>query len=417
MAADPLVMRIADRVRATLPATVSRSVSRTFREVAAYPASPDDGLAQDLTAHTQTVFDAVLNSLAEGRRATRDDFPITASQARRRLRQGVALPDFLTGFRIGQETLWEAIVAASEPEPETRDAALHIAIQVMNVIEVGSSVGAEAYLEAQQLDLAEWDRLRRDLMEDLLAGRELAPGPKAELAEVTDLEPGSRVMVVAAVPTTPLRTDQSLREALSTVRSMLGIGRRGIAVTRQDHIVGVTPVASDGADVVAGLTKAQRSLVRHGVHLAVGVSTVHEGLAGIPAGHLEAEAALASLAGAPGVQALSRLTPLDYLVLIDDPTAIRLVPDAVRSFVEEDLAGGGSQIETVRAYADSDLNAKAAAERLHVHVNTAYHRLERIAERTGYDLRSFGDLQELLVAIRLLTTPRPGPGRRPSRRS
>ena len=407
MAADPLVARIADRVRSSLPTTVHRSVSRTFREVAAYPASPDDGLASDLTAHTQTVFDAVLNSLVEGRRATRDDFPITASQARRRLRQGVALPDFLTGFRIGQETLWEAIVEAAEPEPETRDAALHIAIQVMNVIEVGSSVGAAAYLEAQQLEMAEGDRLRRDLMEDLLAGRELAPGPKADLAEVTDLEPGSRVMVVAAVPATALRSDQSLREALSTVRTMLGSGRRGIAVMRQDHIVGVAPVASDGADVVAGLTKAQRSLTRHGVHLSVGVSTVHDGLEAIPTAYLEAETARTSLAGAAGVRALTALSPLDYLVLVADPTAHRLVRDAVRAFVEEDLAGGGSQIETLRAYADSDLNAKVAAERLHVHVNTAYYRLDRIAERTGCDLRKLGDLQELLVAVRLLTAGRP----------
>ena len=407
MPADPLVARLVDRVRTAIPATVERSVARTFREVPAYPGSADDNLASDLTAHTQTVFDAVLTSLAEGRRATRDDFPITASQARRRLRQGVALPDFLTGFRIGQETLWEAIVEAAEPQAEMRDAALHIAIQVMNVIEVGSSVGAEAYLAAQQLELAEWDRLRRDLMEDLLAGKQLAPGPSAELAEVTDLRPDSRVMVVAAVPASALRTDQSLREALSSVRSMLGTGSRGIAVTRQDHIVGVAPVLTDGHDLVAGLERAQRTLARHGIHLGVGVSTVHDGLAGIPAAHLEAESARVSLAGAAGVRALSQLSPLDYLVMLDDATARRLIREQVRTFVEDDLASGGTLVETLRAYADSNLNAKVAAEGLHVHVNTAYYRLERIAERTGYDLRSFGDLQELLVAVRLLTAGRP----------
>src|SRR3954452_3861204 len=110
MVANPLITRIIERVRSTLPATVQRSVNRTWREVAAYSGSTDKSLASDLTAHTETVFEAALNSLAEDRPATAEDFPITASQARRRLRQAVTLPDFLTGFRIGQETLWEAIV-------------------------------------------------------------------------------------------------------------------------------------------------------------------------------------------------------------------------------------------------------------------------------------------------------------------
>ena len=38
-------------------------------------------------------------------------------------------------------------------------------------------------------------------------------------------------MVVAAVAASALCSDQSLREALSSVRSMLGTGWRGLAVT------------------------------------------------------------------------------------------------------------------------------------------------------------------------------------------
>ena len=402
MAVDPLVARIVGRVREVLPSTVRRSVSRTWREVPAYPASPDPSLAPDLAAHTETVFDAVLTSVLEGRRATREDFPITSSQARRRLRQGVQLPDFLTGFRIGQETLWEEIVEASQPEQESRDAALHLAIHVMNVIEVGSSVGAEAYLEAQQLDLAEGDRVRRDLMEDLLAGRELAPGPRADLAQVTDLTPTSRVLVATAAPTTSLSGHQSLRDVVTTLRSVLGTRQRGIAVVRQDQVVGVTPVGTDGSRTLASLEEAHRSLARRGIHLGVGVSTVHEGLAAVPDAYDEAVLARESLRGTAGVQSIQALSPLDYLVALDDPIARRLVQPALRTFIEDDLAAGGTQIETLRAYAACDLNAKVAADQLHVHVNTAYYRLDQIAERTGYNVRSFADLQQLLVAIRLL---------------
>jgi sugar diacid utilization regulator len=48
------------------------------------------------------------------------------------------------------------------------------------------------------------------------------------------------------------------------------------------------------------------------------------------------------------------------------------------------------------------MNAKAAAERLLIHVNTAHHRLGRIAEKTGYDLRRLADVIDLLIAVRLV---------------
>ena len=90
------------------------------------------------------------------------------------------------------------------------------------------------------------------------------------------------------------------------------------------------------------------------------------------------------------------------MTLRGDATALRLLAPAVRRFVEEDAAGGGALIGTLRAYAAANLNAKVAAERLFVHVNTAHHRLSRIEEKTGCDLRDLADVQELLIAIKLL---------------
>ena len=58
-------------------------------------------------------------------------------------------------------------------------------------------------------------------------------------------------------------------------------------------------------------------------------------------------------------------------------------------------------ITPLRAYVACDLNARRAAEQLHIHVNTAHYRLGRIAERTGCDLRHVSDLIELLIAARL----------------
>ena len=96
--------------------------------------------------------------------------------------------------------------------------------------------------------------------------------------------------------------------------------------------------------------------------------------------------------------------------LRDDETARRLIRPEVRRFVAEDVAAGGALIATLAAYAACDLNARTAARPLHLHVNTAYYRLDRIAERTGCDLRRFADVMELLIAVRLLGATPPVTG-------
>ena len=104
----------------------------------------------------------------------------------------------------------------------------------------------------------------------------------------------------------------------------------------------------------------------------------------------------------------SSLSTFNHLVLSNEGTARRPIDEKIRQFIEEDLAAGGSYIDTINAHVASDLNAKVAAELLHLHVNTAYYRLERIAERTGLDLRKLPEVIDLLVAERMLT-PRAGP--------
>jgi DNA-binding PucR family transcriptional regulator len=174
-------------------------------------------------------------------------------------------------------------------------------------------------------------------------------------------------------------------------------------VLRQDEIVGIIPLPRGGpAAAVTGVRQACADLAQRGIRLAVGVSTAHTGLLEIPEAYAEAQIARDGLGGAPGVLALPMLSSFDYLVLREDETARRLIRPRVRQFVAEDVAAGGTLIATLTEFAACDLNAKTAAVRLHLHVNTAYYRLERIAERTGCDLRRLADVTELLIAIRLL---------------
>ena len=95
------------------------------------------------------------------------------------------------------------------------------------------------------------------------------------------------------------------------------------------------------------------------------------------------------------------MTAFEYLTLRADPTASRLIAPAIHEFVAQDAEGARPLIATLREYVACDLNARRAADRLHIHVNTAHYRLGRIAERTGRDLRNVSDLLEILIAARL----------------
>lgn len=386
-------------VEASLDKLVSAAAEAIWAEVPAYAASPDEQLRDDVTTHIRSIFQIFLAGLRTGQPARRADFAASRDQAARRVVQGITLADFLQAFRIGQLTLWRGVLDAAGDDPVARDAALSIVAHIMQMVELGSTIAAEAYLAAQQQVVAEGDRVRRDLLEDLLARRVSPAGPKRGLLRAVGLEPDTRLLVIAAALTGDLPEGVTARDAAASVTR----DRRGLAVVRQDEIVGVIPLPPGGvAAAVTGLRRSWTDLARHGVRLAVGVSTVHAGLPEVPEAYAEAQAARDGLGGSPGVLALSALSSLDYLVLRDDETARRLIPPQMRQFVAEDRAAGGTLITTLVEFAACDMNAKTAAERLHLHVNTAYYRLERIAMRTGCDLRRLADVMELLIAVRLL---------------
>ena len=98
--------------------------------------------------------------------------------------------------------------------------------------------------------------------------------------------------------------------------------------------------------------------------------------------------------------ALLELRAFDYLTMVGGETARRLIADPSGSSSNRTSPMAASS-RALLAYVDADLNAKAASERLHIHVNTAHYRLGKIAERTGCDLRSVSDVLELVIAINL----------------
>lgn len=423
---DHLLRLLADRIDPEVGSIARDAADTITAEVAAYGSSRDPLLRVQLYNHSLGVFRALVSCLHTNRSPVAADFPATPEFASSRVQQGIGLHDFLRAFRIGHITFWRRLVAAIaemddlDPRCRDRDTAAILTRTgelLLEVIELVSSGAGSAYLEAEQFRLADGERMRRDLLEDLLAGRRPIIGPRRALLNTAGLTPGAPF--VATSTRLPDGIDDSaLTRIRSVMRTAVGRGGTGLIVARHDEVIGLFPTGDPGeiVDRFEALALESADPAAGAATVATGVSTVHHDWDEVAQAHREATVTRDSIAtgGTGTVRAASSLSPIDYLLRADDTTAFRLIDPRVTAFVREELAGDRVYLDTLEAYVEADLNAKVAAERLHLHVNTAYYRLERIAERTGTDMRRFTEVMDLVVAVRLLRSVPPGEtGQRP----
>lgn len=379
--------QIAEAIGARSDEIVDAGLAAIREKIPAYSAM-DEVQLRDVRAHVARHQVGIVAALRHP--PAREDLEFVAVHAARRARSGLALPDFLQAFRTYHGVLWRVLMEIVEEHELSGRATLEAARPVMDYIDLATTRAGEAYVEAQQLLLAEGDRVRRDLLDDLLAGREPGSAARLAAARAAGLEPGTPCVVVVALPVDRDEDELALRARASALAGPLTTALAPLTVVRGGEIVIVRPVPEPFA--------VRERLEPVSAGLAVGVGTIQ---ASLPDAYEEASLALRQVGVTGGIVSLPDMSAFEYLTLREDDTARRMVDPAVERFVTEDLAKGGALCDTVEAYAAADLNAKEAAEKLFVHVNTAHYRLGKIEERTGRDMRRLADVVDLVIAIRL----------------
>lgn len=397
---EPAIVTLREALQQRLEDLADEAVQLIVAEVPAYR-NADARLRGDVREHVLAHLRASLESLSSDRDVTPEDLLFVRPHAARRAKR-VPVADFVRAFYVGERVLWDAALSLADDE-RSRQAALAFASHLPRYFEVATTHAAEVYVEAQEQLAATGERIRRDLLEDLLAGRELEPGPRLDAARAVGLPEDAACLVISAIPCRVHGEEQLLRGGAAALVRATASRLPPLAVVRRDEIVVV--VATSTTDPAEGLADrletTQGRLADAGLELSVGVSTVVASRAQLPEAYREAGMVRAATGGRPGVFALSSMSAFEYLTLRPDATAGRLIAPAIHEFVAQDSRDGGQLIATLREYVACDLNGKRAAENLHIHVNTAHYRLARIAERTGCDLRRVADLIEILIAARL----------------
>jgi hypothetical protein len=391
--------QIVEAMRARQDEIVERGVKRIWSEIPAYGKLTEERFRNDVRKHVEVHHDLILRCIAEGRPTGSEDLEFMRPVATRRVGK-VPLADFMHAFRIYHEVFWNAMLEDATDE-DTRTAALEAAGVVMRHINSAASAAGEAYIEAEGLALAHGDRVRRDLLDDLLAGRPPAPGPKLMAAHDAGLHMPVPCVVVAAVPLVPPDDEYALRAVALSLSRAIGSSLRPLVVTRHDELVLVARVERDVKELVDDLRAVQEKLAAEGTPLGIGMSSVQNGLERTAHSYAEAQAALERVRATGGVVALPVLSAFDCLTLFGRETARGRIPAGIKQFVSEDIADGRVLTATLLEYVASDFNAKLTAERLYVHPNTARYRLGKIEERTGCNLRSVSDVLDLLIAVRV----------------
>jgi hypothetical protein len=396
---------ILERVVAELAERRDELVARVVREATAQDGYRRLGPAQidDFSAHVGEGVDAILCAMTEHRAFTDADAEFVRPRIRRRTAAGVPEAEMLAVIRLFQRVLWDAVEDLAGDGEDGHAVIATLARPLIDCIDVLCRGVSEAYAETHAAMAARGCAVRGELVEELLAGRSLKPGAGLNAARACGIDAAASLVVVVARPLAGAADDQLLHLAARALGRAAGDDVETLAAVRREEVVLVRAVAEHETEQLAGALEAVvRRLEREDTRFAVGMSTVHDGCATVPAAYEEACAALEFVLGSGGLLALCGLAPLDYLILRGrDRTAWGLVPPAVRAFVEEDAREGGPLCRTLLAYVDCDLNVMLAAKRLFVHHNTARYRLAKIEERTGLCVRRFADLQLLLLAIRL----------------
>jgi hypothetical protein len=379
-----------------------RSIGRAMAkrigvEIPDYEAAGADVVAdlESLAIETSRLLGEMLAGEIHG---DRDDLAVIRRRVARRVDQGIALEPFLHAYRVAQGEYWRACSRQSQAADLSRDAAFALGSRLHEAMDTITAHAAEGYLREESRLSRRSGRATRDLVERLIAGRVEGVGRRPAAAAGLDLGGELTVAVVRAEGAGRALDDEleSLRAALAETVA----GRRAprLLAVRQGELVVIT-TDRDGA--LRGSLETVRATTASGrrLDIRVGLGRPALGAEGVAGGYREALLALSYTSVERPLLSLAELGSLQVAVAGADLTSRQVIESHGARFAALPEPTRTHVAATVRAFAAASLNVTTAASDLGLHPNTLRYRLDRIAEQTGHDPRTFAGLVELICVL------------------
>ncbi|MER6332893.1 helix-turn-helix domain-containing protein [Streptomyces sp. NPDC001034] len=253
-------------------------------------------------------------------------------------------------------------------------------------------------------------RLVEDAARALLDGR----GSAGVLAERTGIPAHGHCAVLAVRPGASCKGEETGRLcALLTVRCGVYDLTPVVVPVDQGALVLVSALHQDRRSAVDQVARLGASLVRQvadafGPEARIGLGTVVDGLADLPESRRSADLALRALRSAGERRTVAFASEVAETIalneMLDRLAECALAPETpVARLVAFDAGhGGGTLVRTLRAYLDHFGHVPDTARALGVHANSLRHRISRLTEVSGLDLRSPDARLLAQVQLRLL---------------
>jgi len=309
---------------------------------------------------------------------------VTAIEQARRSGRSIELEPgtYVAAAAAGEEHLGTLVVRGVPLEQAER-----------RTLERGAIVTALVLLFARTEAEAE-ERVRGELLTDLLSGRDLDPDRLRERArrQGADLDRGSVVAVALAED-----LDQHRAGRLA---GALADERKGLSALHDGHVVVVAP-----GDDPLELGRALRArLDGADARVTVGVAVAAPGPAGLPGAHVEARRCVDTLVALGRAGELSDPAGLGLARLLLGTSG----PEDLSDFIGQalgpvlawDAQRGSALVETLEAWFASGGSLRATGEALHVHPNTVAQRIDRVGRLLGPDWREPARALDIQLALR-----------------
>jgi PucR C-terminal helix-turn-helix domain/GGDEF-like domain len=374
--------------------------ARAFDEIPGYSdAAPE--LINDLRAGATATAELLARTFAEGSTVRREDLGFLRELAARRVHQGISLEAFVRAYRVALLAIWEACAEEASRLRLSRAAGFALAGSAIDAIDTITTQAAEAYLREETRLATQSGRAARDLLERLIGGQPVDPGRRHPAAPGLD-PTGQLLTVVGSIEQTTLAVGDALQIARDTLEENMSLGTaRPLAAIRHGELVLLTAGTSPRTKMASLRAARQRTIDEHNIDVHYGVSVPSQGFASVQQAYREAALSLSYSSPSRPIVSLDDLSSLECALIGAAATAKAIIASKgkdLRALPDEDLAVA---VETIRAFADADLNVTKAAEQMHVHPNTIRYRLQQISNRTGYDPRTFTGLVDLICILEI----------------
>lgn len=370
------VAEVVALVAADLDELTARIVAGIEREIEAYRRGlvPPDELARSVASNLRVT----LRGVAERRGPTPEEITGRRPLGGRRAVQGIGVDALIQAYHIGFRELWAALVAAVPPgDPAIATQLLGAATTVWQWTHEATAAIAAQHAETIHTAEARALGARQRFLELLLIGD---PGrPEAEvLARSLGFDPAACFQV------TVLRNETGDLDAVLLQRRLEAAPGHHAVVVRGASAV----VLSQEADA-AVVAEAARQVVPSAT---IACGAVRPGLGGARTSLEDAERTLPITAAAT----TARFEDVWLWATVGGAHGrleLFLAPGRRVAAEHPHLA------EAVEAFATARFSVSEAARRLGLHANTVAYRLDRWAELTGWDPRSFPGLSHSLAAL------------------